>query len=121
MTRTVFTLLALTILGLSIHTNGYAEELADDNTGSFINPACPMPITEETMLADEGEQAQEDIETYVKTLPPEEQMQAGKVTQIIEGKMKKPVVIAEEAEIAEEPSATGEEETEESEELEIAD
>jgi|GEM_PF-3267585 len=120
MTRTIFSLFALTILGLSIHTNGYAEELADENNGSFVNEACPMPVTEETMLADEGEQT-EDIETYVKTLPPEEQMQAGKVTEIIEGKMKKPVVIAEETEMVEEPTASGNEETEEAEELEIAD
>lgn len=117
MSRTLFSLVALTIVGLSVHTSGYAADIADDETGSFINEACAMPITDETA------QAQTDIDSYVKTLAPEEQAEVGKVTEVIEGKMKKPVVLAEEVTMVEEPSALtpGDEgKEEEAEDLELA-
>ena len=118
MARTLFSLVALTVLGLSIHTTGYAADIADDETGAFVNEACPAPMTDET------DESQQDIDSYVKTLAPEEQAEVGKVTELIEQKFKKPVVFSEEAMIVEEPSAQtpGDEGREEAmEDLELAD
>jgi hypothetical protein len=117
MSRILFSLAALTVVGLSAHTSVYAADIADDDTGSFVNEACAMPVTHET------EEAQSDIDTYVKTLAPEDQAQVGKVTEMIEEKMKKPTIIAEETTVIEEPSALtpGDEgREEETEDLELA-
>ncbi len=119
MSRTVFSLLVLTTLGLSIHSTGYAADIADDETGSFVNEACPMPVT-----SDETASAQQDIDSFVNTLAPEEQAQVGKVTEMIETKMKKPAIITEEAIITDAPAALtpGDEAIEEeTEDLELAD
>ncbi len=55
MVRSLFSLALLTVLTLGLNSQTYASDMdpSDDYMGSFVNEACPAPITEQEMMIEE--------------------------------------------------------------------